>query len=94
MAEMKTQANDRDVDAFLDSVEDAKRRADAKAVRELMAEVTGELELAAEHLAAVPDLPAEPLDRRLLHDDTFLSRHTPGRVSVVNTARRGRRPRL
>ena len=42
MAEMKTQANDRDVDAFLDSVEDPKRRADAKAVRELMAEVTGE----------------------------------------------------
>ena len=42
MAEMKTQANDRDVDAFLDSVEDPKRRADAKAVRELMAAVTGE----------------------------------------------------
>ena len=42
MAEMKTQANDRDVDAFLDSVDDPKRRADAKAVRELMAEVTGE----------------------------------------------------
>jgi Domain of unknown function (DU1801) len=42
MAEVKTQPNDRDVDAFLDSVPDPKRRADAEAVRDLMAEVSGE----------------------------------------------------
>jgi hypothetical protein len=42
MAQLKTQANDGDVDAFLDSVPDPKRRADATAVRTLMAEVSGE----------------------------------------------------
>jgi Domain of unknown function (DU1801) len=42
MVQMKTQPNDGDVDAFLDDVPDPKRRADARAVRNLMAEVTGE----------------------------------------------------
>ena len=41
MAELKTSKNDRDVDAFLDSIEDDTRRVDAKAVCALMAESTG-----------------------------------------------------
>lgn len=42
MAELKTQKTDGDVDAFLDSVEDDRKRQDAHEVRRLMAEVTGE----------------------------------------------------
>ena len=42
MAEMKTRGNDDDVDAFLNNVPDQQRRADATAVRRLMADVSGE----------------------------------------------------
>ena len=42
MAELKTQRNDGDVDAFLSSVPDDRRPADARAVCALMADVTGE----------------------------------------------------
>lgn len=42
MAEPKTQRNDADVGAFLASVADPRRRADAQAVCALMTEVTGE----------------------------------------------------
>lgn len=42
MAELKTQKNDADVEAFIDSIENEKRRADCRAVVEMMAEVTGE----------------------------------------------------
>ncbi len=42
MAELKTQRNEDDVDAFLDAIDDERRRADAKAIREMMAEVTGD----------------------------------------------------
>ena len=42
MAELKTQRNDGDVEAFLNSVEDEKRREDAFAVLDLMKRVTGE----------------------------------------------------
>jgi hypothetical protein len=42
MAELKTRPSDRDVDVFLESVPDAKRRADAIKVRELMESVTKE----------------------------------------------------
>ncbi len=42
MAELKTQKNDADVDDFLASVEPEQRREDAKAVRELMAAITGD----------------------------------------------------
>jgi hypothetical protein len=42
MAEIKTKPNDGDVDAFLASVPDERRRADAVVVNALMAEVTGE----------------------------------------------------
>lgn len=42
MAELKTRRNDGDVDAFLDSIEDETKREDAKAVRTLMEEVTGD----------------------------------------------------
>jgi hypothetical protein len=38
----KTTANDGDVEAFLDSVADERRRADARAAMELMRRVTGE----------------------------------------------------
>jgi len=38
----KTQENDADVNAFLDSVENPQRRADTKAVCELMARLSGE----------------------------------------------------
>ena len=41
MAELKTQPNDGDVEAFLNSVEDEKRRADAFVVLDLMRRVTG-----------------------------------------------------
>ena len=42
MAELKTRRNDGDVEAFLNSVEDEKRRKDAFAVLDLMKRVTGE----------------------------------------------------
>ena len=42
MAELKTKPGDDDVQAFLDAVADEQRRADAKVVCDLMAEVTGE----------------------------------------------------
>ena len=42
MAELKTQKNDGDVEAFIDGIENEKRRADCRAVVEMMAEVTGE----------------------------------------------------
>jgi hypothetical protein len=42
MAELKTTRNEADVDAFLNSVGNEKRRRDAFAVKYLMAEVTGE----------------------------------------------------
>lgn len=42
MAELKTQRNDRDVDEFIESVENDKRRHDAFAVKELMTDITGE----------------------------------------------------
>lgn len=42
MAELKTQKNDKDVDAFLASVENQTRREDSVEVRRVMAEVTGE----------------------------------------------------
>ena len=42
MAELKTKQNDADVGAFLDGIENEKRREDCRAVVELMADVTGE----------------------------------------------------
>lgn len=42
MAELKTSRNDRDVDAFLASVENERRRSDAIAVKGLMTEITGD----------------------------------------------------
>lgn len=42
MAELKTKKNDGDVEAFLDGIENEKRRADCRAVVGLMADVTGE----------------------------------------------------
>ena len=42
MAEPKTQKNDADVEAFLDGIENEKRRDDCRAVVALMADVTGE----------------------------------------------------
>lgn len=42
MAELKTQPHDGDVDAFLDGIENERRREDARAIRRLMADVTGE----------------------------------------------------
>lgn len=41
MAELKTRPTDASVDAFLDAVEPAQRREDARAVCALMAEITG-----------------------------------------------------
>ncbi|MCY4077822.1 MAG: DUF1801 domain-containing protein [Acidobacteria bacterium] len=41
MAELKTRKNEADVEAFLDGIENEKRRDDCRAVVELMAEVTG-----------------------------------------------------
>ena len=42
MAELKTKKNTADVGAFLDGIDDEKRREDCRAVVALMAEVTGE----------------------------------------------------
>ena len=42
MAELKTQRNDASVEAFLDSVEDERRRADSFRVLDLLREITGE----------------------------------------------------
>ncbi len=42
MAEIKTRATDEDVTAFLDRVENERRRAEGFALRELMERVTGE----------------------------------------------------
>lgn len=42
MAELKTQPHEGDVDAFLDRIENERQRNDARTVRRLMAEVTGE----------------------------------------------------
>lgn len=42
MAEIKTKPTEVDVDAFLDAVEQPVRRADGKAVREMMERVTGQ----------------------------------------------------
>ena len=42
MSELKTRQNDGDVDAYLDSVENPKRREDARRILTLMREVTGE----------------------------------------------------
>ena len=42
MAELKTKKNDADVNAFLDSITDPKRRDDCRAVVKLMTDVTGE----------------------------------------------------
>jgi hypothetical protein len=41
MAELKTKHNDGDVGAFLDAIEDDRKRADAVRINDLMAEVTG-----------------------------------------------------
>jgi hypothetical protein len=42
MADLKTRENEGDVEAFLASVENEKRRSDCRAVMDLMREVTGE----------------------------------------------------
>lgn len=42
MSELKTRRNDADVDAYLDSVENPRRREDARRILALMREVTGE----------------------------------------------------
>jgi hypothetical protein len=42
MPELKTQKNDASVEAFLESVENEKKREDSKAILELMQEVTGD----------------------------------------------------
>lgn len=42
MAELKTQVNDGDVDAFLDSLADERRREDGKKLRDLFEKLTGE----------------------------------------------------
>lgn len=42
MAELKTQDNDGDVGAFLDGVDNPTRQADARAVVEMMSDITGE----------------------------------------------------
>ena len=42
MAELKTVVNDADVEAFIDSVENPRRREDARRLLKLMCEVTGE----------------------------------------------------
>lgn len=43
MAELKTQPNDNSVEAFLDTIENEKKRRDAYAIAALMQEVTGAL---------------------------------------------------
>ena len=42
MAELKTQENDADVDAFIEAVENETRRADARILKGLMSKITGE----------------------------------------------------
>lgn len=42
MAELKTKKNDSDVSAFLDGVENEKKRADSFRILEIMTEITGE----------------------------------------------------
>lgn len=42
MAELKTRPNDNEVDVFLESVEDARRREECRALVTLMREITGE----------------------------------------------------
>ena len=42
MAELKTKRNEGDVDAFLDSVENERRRTDAIAVKEIMTRLSGD----------------------------------------------------
>jgi hypothetical protein len=42
MAGLKTQRNDGDVDAFLASIDDERKRDDARRVRSMMADVTGD----------------------------------------------------
>ena len=42
MAELKTRPNDASVSAFLDAVEDEKRRKDSYLILELMKKITGE----------------------------------------------------
>ncbi len=42
MAEVKTKKNDGDVEAFLDGIENVKRREDCRAVMALMKDITGE----------------------------------------------------
>lgn len=42
MAELKTQRNDGDVDTFLESIENDRRREDALAVKEIMTRLSGE----------------------------------------------------
>jgi hypothetical protein len=42
VAELKTKKNDQDVNAFLERVEDEKKRADSKIVMKLMKEATGQ----------------------------------------------------
>ncbi len=42
MAELKTKANDGDVDAFIAAVENPQRQADARELRTLMEKITGE----------------------------------------------------
>lgn len=42
MAALKTQRNEGDVDAFIDSVEDDTRRRDARTIKTKMAEISGE----------------------------------------------------
>ena len=42
MSNLKTVVNDKSVEAFLDSIENSRRREDARAVMAMMAEVTGE----------------------------------------------------
>ena len=42
MAENKTVANDGDVDAFIEAIEDESKRIDARSIMEIMKEITGE----------------------------------------------------
>lgn len=41
-ADLKTKKNDKDVDAFLDSVEDEQQQADSKVIRNMMKKASGE----------------------------------------------------
>ena len=72
MAELKTKQNDADVGAFLDGVENEKRREDCRAVVELMADVTGEP-------ANWPDV--EPIGRQ------FRPRFQPGAAPWIPVGR-------